>query len=436
MRKLYILMNNELAGELLQDSSGCLSFIYSTEWMQKPYTRPISLSLPLLNKKFNGETVYNFFDNLLPDNPQIRNSIQRNFYTKSCHPFDLLAQIGKECAGDIQIIEKSTPNFPDKNIQSQVLNETEIANILRTYKLSPLGMIKDDNEFRISIAGAQEKMAFLWYQNQWHRPHKTTSTTHIFKLPIGYKAHQVTEPSKSCENEWLCLSIAKAFGLNVANSKLLQFEDIKVLAVERFDRKFCQDKNTIIRLPQEDLCQALGYSSKFKYQSNGGPGIKEVMDLLNGSQKPKQDRDAFFKAQIVNWCLGAIDAHAKNFSINIQAQGQYRLNPLYDMMSAYPLVENGELPYENLKMAMALYGNGAHYKLNDIQKLNFIETAKLTRYSTKQALNIFNEVMEQMDTVIENISDDLPSEFPSKIAECIFNGMKKFRNLMVKVNYK
>ncbi|HAT8189480.1 TPA: type II toxin-antitoxin system HipA family toxin, partial [Legionella pneumophila] len=198
MRKLYILMNNELVGELTQDNAGGLSFSYVADWISKPHSRPVSLSLPLINQRFSGEVVYNFFDNLLPDNPQIRARIQARFQAKSSRPFDLLALIGSDCVGAIQIVER-IPQTQRLSIESHVVSEAEIARTLRSYQTSPLGMDKEDDEFRISIAGAQEKTAFLYYQNEWHKPFGPTPTTHIFKLPIGYLPHQGIDLSESCE---------------------------------------------------------------------------------------------------------------------------------------------------------------------------------------------------------------------------------------------
>lgn len=429
MRTLYVLMNDELVGELTQDNAGGLSFAYVADWISKPYSRPVSLSLPLVNQRFSGEVVYNFFDNLLPDNPQIRARIQARFQAKSSRPFDLLALIGRDCVGALQIVER-IPQAPHLNIESHFVSEAEIARILRSYQTAPLGMDEKDDGFRISIAGAQEKTAFLYYQNEWHKPFGPTPTTHIFKLPIGYLPHQGIDLSESCENEYLCLLLASKFGLEVAKSTILQFEEEKVLVVERFDRKWSRDNRYLLRLPQEDLCQALGYSPNLKYQSDGGPSIKEIMQLLNGSQSPQKDRDAFFRAQVVYWCLGAIDAHAKNFSISIQAQGGYQLTPLYDIISAYPLIEQKQLQFKKLKMAMALYGKNSHYKIEGIQKRHFIETAKYVQYSKIKAEQIFEQVINRIDSAIDEVAIQLPQHFPAKIADPIFEGMRAFKKRM------
>lgn len=426
-RRLTILMNGILIGHLEKTIKGSLIFQYDPEWLANPNARPISLSLPLVENPFSGDIVYNFFDNLLPDNPQIRARIQAKFRVTTNQPFDLLASIGRDCVGAIQIIEGELPIFK-KTINFDVFNEKEIASIIRSYRNNPLGMTGDKDDFRISIAGAQEKSAFLFHMNQWCRPLKETPTSHIFKLPIGYIQHQQMDLSDSCENEWICSKIAESFGLKTARCNIHYFEDVKVLVVERFDRILSSDKTWLVRLPQEDICQALGISPNIKYQSDGGPGIKQIMQLLLGSEDPVDNRDFFFKSQVLFWLLAAIDGHAKNFSLFIGALGKYRLTPLYDIMSAYPLIVKRQLHPQKIKMAMSLVGKNTHYHWHNIQRRHFLETAKAINYPPEQAESILDNILEQIDRVIEEVKDSLPKNFPQQISQPIFDGMIKMKS--------
>ena len=186
--------------------------------------QPVLALFPFLfpwSKLFSGDVVYNFFDNLLPDNAQIRARIQAKFHAPTGQPFDLLASIGKDCVGAIQIIDGEIPSMK-KTIDAEPLSDKEIASILRGYQEYPLGMT-DTSEFRISIAGAQEKTAFLYYKNKWCRPLRETPTSHIFKLPIGNIQHHQLDLSESCENEWLCSQIAEAFRLPIAKCEIQSF---------------------------------------------------------------------------------------------------------------------------------------------------------------------------------------------------------------------
>jgi serine/threonine-protein kinase HipA len=425
-RILSILMNGILIGKLEKTSKNELTFIYDQQWLKIPGARPISLSMPLVEQVFTGDVVYNFFDNLLPDNAQIRARIQAKFRIATNQPFDLLASIGRDCVGAIQIIEGEIPQFKNK-IHSEIINEKEIAKIMRGYNDYPLGMSNHTSEFRISIAGAQEKSAFLYYKNKWQRPLHETPTSHIFKLPIGFIQHQQLDLRDSCENEWLCAQIAKAFGLPVANCDILHFEDVKILAVERFDRRLSHDKTWLMRLPQEDVCQALSISPNLKYQSDGGPDIRDIMELLLGSATPAEDRDFFFRSQVLFWLLAAIDGHAKNFSLFIEPEGKYRLTPLYDIMSAYPLIEQKQLQKQKIKMAMALKGKNTHYHWYNAQRRHFLETAKYANYSPEKAESILDEMLNKVEMVIDTVSAQLPKTFPKKMAKSIFDGMRDMK---------
>ncbi len=430
-RILNILMNGILVGKLEKTTSGGLTFIYDQTWLQTPGARPISLSLPLVAEQFSGDIVYNFFDNLLPDNSQIRSRIQSRFRIPTDQPFDLLASIGKDCVGAIQILDDERINTAHE-ILFHPLKEKEIALILRNTQSYPLGMSDNGTEFRISIAGAQEKTAFLYWKDKWNRPLGTTPTTHIFKLPIGYIQHQQMDLSDSCENEWLCSQITAAFGLPVAQCEVQHFEDVKALIVERFDRRLSSDGSWLMRLPQEDTCQALGISPNLKYQSDGGPGIESIMRLLLGSTDPTKDRDIFFGAQVLFWLLAAIDGHAKNFSLHIEAGGKYQLAPLYDIISAHPLLANKQLQARKIKMAMALKGKNNHYHWHDMQRRYFLETAKSANYSVQRAEDILDEMLEKVERVIEQVSDNLPKRFPSKIYQPVFDGMLLAKRKLLK----
>jgi serine/threonine-protein kinase HipA len=425
-RRLNVLMNGILIGNLEKNSKGGLTFAYNQHWLQMPGARPISLSLPLVTQSFDGDVVYNFFDNLLPDNLQIRARIQAKFQVATNQPFDLLASIGKDCVGAIQFLDGDIPTGI-KEIHFEPVKNKELATILRGYQDYPLGMTDGTSDFRISIAGAQEKSAFLYYQGKWCRPLKETPTSHIFKLPIGFIQHQQMDLTDSCENEWLCSQITNAFGLSVAKCEILHFNDVKALVVERFDRKLSQDKTWLMRLPQEDMCQALGVSPNLKYQGDGGPGINEIMSLLLGSSNATEDRNTFFRSQVLFWLLAAIDGHAKNFSLYLEPEGKYRLTPLYDIMSAYPLIAKKQLQSQKIKMAMSLKGKNNHYHWYNVQRRHFISAAKDANYSIDNAEAILDEMLSKVDEVIERVSKRLPVGFPKLISQSIFAGMKKMK---------
>jgi serine/threonine-protein kinase HipA len=422
MASLFIYMNGYEIGEYIQRRSGAQEFAYHDSWLEHGAAVPLSLSLPLTDKMHKGNRVYNYFDNLLPDSIDIRNRIQARFGAKTSSPFDLLEHIGRDCVGAIQLLSEKA-DIDIRNINCTPLSDNEIASELRNYRTLPLGMSRDQ-EFRISIAGVQEKTALLWHNRKWQRPDGTTPTTHIFKLPIGKIEHSGIDLSNSLENEWLCIELLKQFGVPVPTVAIKQFEDIKVLVVQRFDRELSSDHSWIIRHPVEDMCQANGVAPALKYESDSGPGIATIMELLKSSQRPEQDRKQFMKTVFLFWLLGAIDGHAKNFSIFLKAGGRFQLTPVYDVISAYPVAVRRQIEYRDIKMAMALHGKNTHYAWHEIMPRHWFDESGKVDFPDSEMQTIVDQVIEAMDDVISDVSSRLPAGFPQEIADPIFNGMK------------
>ncbi|MCX7027487.1 MAG: HipA domain-containing protein, partial [Spirochaetes bacterium] len=227
------------------------------------------------------------------------------------------------------------------------------------------------------------------------------------------------------ENEWLCSRLVEALGLPIARSEITSFEDQKVLIVERFDRRLAADVSWWIRLPQEDLCQATGTPPDGKYESEGGPGIADIMKILLGSRDAFADRRTFLKAQIVFWILAASDGHAKNFSLFIEPKGRYALTPLYDVISAYPVLGHGkgQLAPEKLHMAMAVRGTNRHYEWSRAQARHWISTAASCG-AQSEIESIFSELIAGVPEAINKVSAMTPAGFPASIADPIFKGIQ------------
>lgn len=424
--QLMVSLNGVKVGTLSKDKNGGLHFSYTQQWMLRPGVRPISLSLPITKQKYSGDVVYNFFDNLLPDNPHIRNKIQARFNLGSGHAFDLLAAIGKDCVGAIQLSSEQPESINQLNYK--VLSEQDVEKLLQGYKHTPLGMESDDDDFRISIAGAQEKTALLKIGQQWTKPIGSTPTSHIMKLPMGELPQVGIDLTDSCENEFICLELARAFGFNVANSEVLYFGDQKVLSVERFDRKYASDGSWLMRLPQEDFCQAMGISSAQKYQSDGGPGITDCLNFLTASSN-REDRTTFFKTQIFFWLIAAIDGHGKNFSVFLEPENTFRMTPLYDVLSAFPMMSKSAtkkaLQPQKIKMAMSLKGKNTHWKWNDIQPRHFVSTAECVKYPVDKAASHYEYFVDNVENAIAKVEGEIPTNFPPYVAEAIFSGLRK-----------
>lgn len=322
--------------------------------------------------------------------------------------------------GALQFLpEGRLPGTPD-DIDAREASEDEIARKLANLASAPLG-IDEDEDFRISIAGAQEKTALLFWKDKWHIPHGTTPTTHIIKPQIGELPSGI-DLSRSVENEYLCLNLTQAFGLPSAEVEIADFADHRALVIERFDRRWTRDAR-LIRLPQEDCCQALSVHPDLKYQRDGGPGMAEILTLFQASDEPEADRRMFIKAQIMFWLLGATDGQAKNFSVFLQPAGRFRMTPLYDVMSAQPAIDAHQLTWNQMKLAIAV-GSNNHYRINTILPRHFEQTATNNGIPATVIEQLFAEVTERAEFAIGETLATLPANFPSDIADSITGGLR------------
>lgn len=422
MATLQLYLNQAHIGELIMRNDGAHQLHYASSWLTHPKSRPLSLSLPLQKGRITSEQVYNYFDNLLPDSQRIRQRIVKRFNAASSRPFDLLAQIGRDSVGALTILPDAYPQ-QSTQLDYEQLTEKRLKSLLLAYQSEiPLGMTEEEG-FRISVAGAQEKTALLNINGNWCVPNGMTPTTHIIKLPIGQiKGPDFTlDLTNSVENEWLCIELARELGFAVPAVDIVRVGEVKALAVERFDRRWTADKNSILRLPQEDMCQAHGLPPAIKYEADGGPGIKQIMKLLMGSRNALEDRDAFMRFQVFQWLIGATDGHAKNFSIYLEANGAYRLTPFYDILSAYPVVGGQGLHLRDLSLAMGLTATkGKKRKIDQIFPRHFVATAKAVGFAPARMQSILLEFVEKLPQAIERLKHRMHPDIPDSMQTAIF----------------
>lgn len=422
-QQLVAWMNGERVGTLFRDTNGAHSFQYHESWLDHRLARPLSLSLPLQRPVISGASVINYFDNLLPDNPQVRERIVARYQARSRQPFDLLWEIGKDSVGAVMLLP---PEYSPQTstLDYETLTHEKLARVLSAYQSNiPLGMITDAGDFRISVAGAQEKTALLKTENGWAIPHGATATSHIIKLPMGEikQPYATLDMRESVENEFVCLALADALGFAVPNAEIIQVEGIRALAVERFDRRWNSMRTQLLRLPQEDMCQTFGLPSAMKYESDGGPGISDIMALLMGSRQALEDRATFMKFQLFQWLIGATDGHAKNFSLFIERGGGYRLTPFYDIISVYPVMGGTGLRRRDLKLAMSLKGSkGRKNAIETIFPRHFLATAKQVGFSENRMIGLIDEFVAETAPAIERVVRHLPADFSPRIVDILF----------------
>ena len=423
---LNVFLNSRLVGQLVREPSGGVSFAYARDWLEWEHRMPVSLSLPLQENRYIGAPVMAVFDNLLPDSDLIRRKVAERVGAEGVDAFSLLSQIGRDCIGALQFLPDGQEPQPMSELTGEGVNEAQIGAILSDLDLAPLG-IRRENDFRISVAGAQEKTALLRKDGQWIEPTGTTPTTHIIKPQIGRLPNGM-DLSDSVENEYLCLKLMEAFGLRTANVEMAQFGDKKALVVERFDRRWTTD-GRLIRLPQEDCCQALSVVPTQKYQNEGGPGISDIMNLLLGSDDPNKDRHDFFKANVLFWLLGATDGHGKNFSISLLPGGRFRMTPLYDVLTVQTTVDARQIERKYFKLAMN-FGNSNHYKVANIVGRHIVETGVQSGLSRTVVQGLFEELQETSHAIVEATFNQLPEGFPEALLASIDGALKARLHLL------
>jgi serine/threonine-protein kinase HipA len=427
-RTLSVWANGERVGAWTIPTRGDMEFVYDPGWIESDAGRPLSLSMPFTGTEaLRGDVVRNYFENLLPDSEPIRKRLAARFKTDTLEAFDLLEAVGRDCVGAIQLLRADESPIGVDRIEGKALTENEVEELLLlTAGSGSHPGVDDDENFRISLAGAQEKTALLWHEGGWKLPRGSTPTTHIMKLPIGLVGARKADFKTSVENEWLCMELMRELGLPTAKTRMLNFGAQKVLCVERFDRQMHSSGKWLLRLPQEDFCQVTGIAPHRKYESDGGPGIPDIARILVGSVNAEADLKAFLKTQLLFWMMAAPDGHAKNFSLRILPGGRYALTPLYDVMSIWPVEGAGanQFSWHKARLAMALHGKNRHDHFKDVQRRHFNATAaKFFQRATAE--DVIDEVLGGLESAIAIVEARVPAGFPEKVATAIFEGMRR-----------
>jgi len=321
---LDVYLRNHLVGRLWLDVRRRFVFQYESEWVMDPKATPLSLSLPLRTEPYADDSARPFFANLLPEG-EIRRLIAQRFGLSEKNDFALLEQIGGECAGAVSLLLPGA--FPDESRNYEELTEEELHRIITELPRRPL--LAGEKGIRLSLAGAQSKLPVYMEGDKVFITGGNSPSTHILKPPIaGFEG--------TVENEAFCMTLAGRVGMPVPAVFIRKQLDI-LLVVERYDRK--EDSGSgILRLHQEDFCQALGILPDQKYESEGGPKLSQCFLLLKDkSTRPAADQRSLLSWVIFNALIGNADAHAKNLAIMYAEKGP-RLAPFYDLLctQVYP----------------------------------------------------------------------------------------------------
>jgi serine/threonine-protein kinase HipA len=412
-KELIVLVNGDHLGHIAQSTNGRLAFEYDNRWLARIDAYPLSLSMPLTAKRHTHATIANYLLGLLPDRDRALDAIAKR-HGVSRNPFALAGAIGEDLAGAVQIVPPGRLATLKRREGANPISEERLAKFLDQLVANPGAMQITEDAGLFSLAGAQPKKAISWVNGKWREPRGRTPSTHIIKPPMVHLAGQV-------ENEHFCLRLAQACELTAVRSEVVMIGGKPNIVTERYDRRrfrggrtlpLTSAGGTVVRLHQEDMCQALGITPADKYQSEGGPGMKAIMNLLGGSGNPSADRTRFMRACAFNFAILGTDAHAKNYSVLIEP-GNYRLAPLYDI--------NSVLPYDTLdtrKLAMSI---GGEFRWRQIHRRNWEKAAETCGYPTEEALGQLRDILRRAPDHAQDIlrrfhEDGLGSPTLSRLA--------------------
>ncbi len=329
---LLVIVEDLVAGTVTRLRGGRLRFEYSDEYRERSGGTPLSLSMPIQVRSHPDQVVTPWLWGLLPDNDAVLRRWAREFHVSASSPLSLLATpVGEDCAGAVRFaLPEEVDRVLGRSGDVAWLSDDDVAERLRELREDTTAWLGRSFTGQFSLAGAQAKTALLFRNRQRGVPSGSTPTTHILKPAVsGLDDHDL--------NEHLCLDAASRAGLLVVRTSVSRFGDETAVVVTRYDRRAASG-GEILRVHQEDLCQALGVPPSRKYQNEGGPGPAQIARLLLEAMPPAVAEDAvwrFADALIWNWLIGGTNAHAKNYSL-LLAGDQVRLAPLYDIASALP----------------------------------------------------------------------------------------------------
>lgn len=384
---LIVLFGGQPAGVITRSQRNRLRLRYESAWRDTPGAYPLSISMPLAQAEHGHDVVDAFLWGLLPDNEVVIERWARQFQVSARSCFDLLGFVGEDCAGAVQLVRPERVKAAQAVGGFEWLDDHEIATRLRTLRENHAAGRAAGDSTQFSLAGAQPKTAFACRDGRFGIPKGRNPTTHIFKPPAtGFDGHT--------ENEHLCLALAHALGLASARSEVRHFEDEIAIVVERFDR--VAQGRSMVRVHQEDMCQALGIPPARKYQNDRGPSPENILELIrNHSSAREADVASFVDALGFNWIIGGSDAHAKNYALLHGAGGRVRLAPLYDLASALPYFHP-----KKIKLAMKI---GGTYRLHDIGARHWQKLAVATRLDPDQTIGRLAALAERIPDAVTTL---------------------------------
>ncbi len=321
--RLLVVLYGQVIGHLERvDESDDPSFTYDRTYVDEGAVA-LSARMPLQTRTFPPERVAPYLQGLLPENNETRDLWAQRLNTPPDDAFGMLAAMGWECPGAVQFCRpEEIASLLDRAGDYRPMSDPDIAARLRLLINEPASWTMPNEHW--SLGGQQEKFALAWRDDGWHEAHGAAATTHILKPGIRRLHHQALV-------EHVTMTAAAAVGVDVATTRLMQFDDHWAIVIDRFDRHLSELDGTVHRFHQEDMCQALGRLPQNKYESRGGPSLADMTRLVRQqSTSLDDDRLALADFLIINLVAGAPDGHAKNISM-LRTPERTWIAPLYDL---------------------------------------------------------------------------------------------------------
>lgn len=384
--ELVVAIAGRLAGTLAQGKGGALSFAYEPSYVGPP----LSLSMPVSNRTYGDATVRPYLFGLLPDSAEVRGSVGREYGVSGNNPFALLAHIGRDCPGAVQVC-------PEDELDDTLANKGRLEPVTDNQIAQRLALARQNggagwetSSEHWSIGGQQSKFALRLRRGRWYSCHGASATTHIIKPGIGGLNYEAL-------NEFLCLRAAAACGVPASHVEYRLFESEPAIVVTRYDRLEAAS-GTVYRLHQEDLCQALGVLPENKYTENGGPSAPDVIALLKRTgSHASENVSAFVKMLFFNYLIGAPDAHAKNYSVLLDRDAAV-LAPLYDVASMVPYARR----VQDIKLAMGIAGEN---------RVGMVSSRRLARFAEMCGTDEYGLTASDMAGMLADLCEKVPKAF-------------------------
>lgn len=387
---LSVFIGDVYAGKLSQSDSGMRSFSYDAAYVGPP----LSLSMPVSNRTFRGKVVDAYLFGLLPDDERVRREAGRRFSVSGNNPFALLAHMGLDCPGAIQICIAGNEDVLSRKEELRPLTVEEIS-----MRLDPASGDQADTWFRTgerwSLGGNQSKFALRLENGVWYECGGSAATTHIFKPGIDGMRFEALD-------EYVTMRIASLCGLPTEEVAYREFCGTPAVIATRYDRTITP--TGIRRIHQEDLCQALSVTPDKKYAEDGGPSTPDVIKVLGQTSEPQRAIETFAAMLFFNYLMGAPDAHAKNYSILHLGPSSCTIAPLYDVASGLPydLAERG-----TLRMAMSIGGENRLGYVGRREIERFADSARLARSTCRNLMaNLCERIVTYAPEVLTQTSED------------------------------